>query len=219
MAADYLESTIGRFYPKTRQLSKEPDFLMDRVLRLDTDSVLVVFSVWPCTKATIDAADVANQRGIPVILITNTMLNPIARYAQVVIDTNSVNSSCGNMATMFVTEALIAEMGRQTAPESTHTLETLESQLGRAGRIHTGARPVKAVTSFLFERYLRSETPSPRLVRAYLSKRIFYVQRNGKRTDCGRLRPAHPHHPVRLPAGAQRPGAGPRGGRPWEWPA
>ena len=33
------------------------------------------------------------------------------------------------MATMFVTEALIAEMGRQTAPESTHTLETLESQL------------------------------------------------------------------------------------------
>lgn len=129
MAADYLESTIGRFYPKTRQLSKEPDFLMDRVQRLDTDSVLVVFSVWPCTKATIDAADVANQRGIPVILITNTMLNPIARYAQVVIDTNSVNSSCGNMATMFVTEALIAEMGRQTAPESTHTLETLESQL------------------------------------------------------------------------------------------
>ena len=91
--------------------------------------MLVVFSVWPCTKATIDAADVANQRGIPVILITNTMLNPIARYAQVVIDTNSVNSSCGNMATMFVTEALIAEMGRQTAPESTHTLETLESQL------------------------------------------------------------------------------------------
>ena len=81
------------------------------------------------TDVAIDAADVANQRGIPVILITNTMLNPIARYAQVVIDTNSVNSSCGNMATMFVTEALIAEMGRQTAPESTHTLETLESQL------------------------------------------------------------------------------------------
>ena len=38
MAADYLESTIGRFYPKTRQLSKEPDFLMDRVLRLDTSA-------------------------------------------------------------------------------------------------------------------------------------------------------------------------------------
>lgn len=128
-AASYMESTISRFYPKARQLSSDPDYLFDKALRMDPDAVLVVFSVWPCTKTTIDIADLVHQRGIPVILITNTQLNPIARYAQAVIDTNSVNCGCGNMPIMFVTEALIAEMGRQTEPDSTETLETLERQL------------------------------------------------------------------------------------------
>lgn len=71
----------------------------------------------------------AHQNGVPVILITNTLLNPIARYAEVVIDTNSVNSGCGNMAIMFAAEAVIAEMGRKTEPSSTEALETLERQL------------------------------------------------------------------------------------------
>ena len=128
-AAYYLEDTISRFYPKTRQLSHEPDFLYDRILRMPADSALVVFSIWPCTKTTIEAADLAHQNGVPVILITNTLLNPIARYAEVVIDTNSVNSGCGNMAIMFAAEAVIAEMGRKTEPSSTEALETLERQL------------------------------------------------------------------------------------------
>lgn len=132
-AAYYLESTISRFYPKTKQLSSEPDFLFDRALRMEADNVLLIFSVWPCTKTTIDIADLVHQRGIPVILITNTMLNPIARYAQVVIDTNSVSSGCGSLPIFFIAEALIAEMGRQTEPDSTETLETLEHQLEPLG--------------------------------------------------------------------------------------
>lgn len=128
-AAIYLEAMIDRFYPKIRQLSNETEFLYDRVLRLNEEDILLVISVWPCTRKTIEATDVCHKRGVPVILITNTSLNPIARYADVVIDTNSVNCGCGIMPLMFIAEALVAELGRCLGPESTDNLEQLETEL------------------------------------------------------------------------------------------
>lgn len=127
--ASYLESTISRFYSKIRLLDEHNDYLFDRALSLDKQDVLVVFSVWPCTKLTIDISDLVHQNGIKIILITNTQLNPIAKYAEVVIDTNSVNSNAGYLPIMFVAEALVAELGRLTSPKSTERIESLEQQL------------------------------------------------------------------------------------------
>lgn len=128
-AAIYLEATIDRFYPKIRQLSSESEFLYDRVLRLQEDDILLVFSAWPCTKKTVDIAEICHKKRVPVILITNTSLNPVARYADVTIDTNSVNSGCGILPFMFVAEALVGELGRRLGPESTVKLEELEAEL------------------------------------------------------------------------------------------
>ena len=48
--------------------------------------VLLVFSVWPCTKRTIQVGKLCHQLGIPIILVTNTSLNPLAKAADVMID-------------------------------------------------------------------------------------------------------------------------------------
>lgn len=132
-AAIYLESMIDRFYPKIRQLTNEAEFIFDRALRLSEQDVLLVFSAWPCTKKTIDVSGLCHQKKIPVILVTNTSLNPIAKYADVVIDTNSVNSGCGILPFMFVAEALVSELGRRLGPESTDNLEKLEDELDQFG--------------------------------------------------------------------------------------
>lgn len=127
----YFEYMIDRFYPKIKQFSTESEFLYDKAFRVKDGDLLVVFSVWPCTKKTIDIADICKERNIPIILITNTTLNPIARYADVVIDTNSVNSSLVNLPAMFIVEALAAELGKAVLDEATKNIENLEKNLDK----------------------------------------------------------------------------------------
>lgn len=129
-ASLYLESAIDRFYPHVRQLSDESEFLYDKIFRLTPEEdVIIIFSAWPCTKRTIDASAVCRDRGIPIILITNTSLNPIARYADILIDTNSVNAGCGILPFMFIAEALTAGLVRRLGPDSMKILEELETEL------------------------------------------------------------------------------------------
>ena len=125
-----------RFYPHIRQLSLEEEFVYDRIaINTTPKDVLLVYSVWPCTKKTIRVAELAHNLGIPMILITNTSLNPLVKIADVVIDTNSVNHPSGDTALMLVTEALMSELGRRTAPESTKNIEKIEQALNDNGLI------------------------------------------------------------------------------------
>ena len=129
----YLESAIDRFYPHVRQLSNESEFLYDKIFRLSAEEdIIIIFSAWPCTKRTIDVSAICRDRHVPIILVTNTSLNPIARYADIVIDTNSVNSGCGILPLMFIAEALTAELARRLGPDSMKILEELESELDKA---------------------------------------------------------------------------------------
>ena len=132
----YLCYVAERFYPHIRQLSREEEFVYDRIaINTTPKDVLLVYSVWPCTKKTIRVAELAHNLGIPMILITNTSLNPLVKIADVVIDTNSVNHPSGDTALMLVTEALMSELGRRTAPESTKNIEKIEQALNDNGLI------------------------------------------------------------------------------------
>lgn len=132
----YFEYVAERFYPHIRQLSREEEFVYDRIaINTTSKDVLLVYSVWPCTKKTIRVAELVYNLGIPMILITNTSLNPLVKIADVVIDTNSVNHPSGDTALMLVTEALMSELGRRTAPESTKNIEKIEQALNDNGLI------------------------------------------------------------------------------------
>lgn len=123
----YFEYNVDRFHPNVRQLSRETEFVYDRVaVNMKPDDVVLIYSVWPCTKKTIRVGELCQKLGIPIILVTNTSLNPLTKIADVVIDTNTVNHPSGDTALFAVTEALIAELGRRTAPESTQNIERIE---------------------------------------------------------------------------------------------
>lgn len=126
----YFEYNTDRFYPKVRQLSRESEFLFDRlVVNITPEDVALIYSVWPCTKRTIQAGELCHKRNIPIILLTNTSLNPLVKVADAVIDTNTVNHASGDTALFAVTEALVSELGRRTAPESTQNIERIEQVL------------------------------------------------------------------------------------------
>ena len=127
----FFESAVNCFYPKVQQLSFDTDYIYDHIaLRMTPEDVLVVISVWPCTRTTIDVAEVCHTQGIPIVLITNTRLNPIGKMADVIIDTNSVKHSNGGVPIMAVLEAMISELGRRTDPISTQNIEKIETVLG-----------------------------------------------------------------------------------------
>ena len=126
----YFEYNVDRFHPNVRQLSRESEFVFDRVVvNVKPEDVVLIYSVWPCTKRTIQAGELCHKLGIPIILITNTSLNPLAKIADAMIDTNTVNHPSGDTAIFAVTEALISELGRRTAPESTQNIERIERVL------------------------------------------------------------------------------------------
>lgn len=126
----YCEYALSTFCPNIYQLSNDSEYVFDRIaLYPQPEDVMLVFSVWPCTRKTIEAAEVCHKKGIPVILITNTSLNPIVKYADVVIDTNSVNHSSGYTIIMAVIEAMVAELGRRKNPISSENIEEVEAIL------------------------------------------------------------------------------------------
>lgn len=126
----YFECLVGRFYPRLRQLSDLGEYIYDRVFGyMEKDDALLIFSAYPCTMRTIKIGELCHQRGIPLVLITNTSLNPLAKIADVMIDTNTVNQPSGDTAIFAVVEALGAELGRRTAPESTQRIEYIERAL------------------------------------------------------------------------------------------
>lgn len=126
----YFEYNVERFYPNVRQLSHESEFVYDRIaVSVKPEDVVLIYSVWPCTKKTIRVGELCHKFGIPVILITNTSLNPLTKVVDAVIDTNTVNHPSGDTALLAVTEALISELGRRTVPESTQNIERIERVL------------------------------------------------------------------------------------------
>lgn len=126
----YCGYSLNVFHPQVIQLSNDTDFIYDRIgLSMKPSDVLLVFSAWPCTRKTIEVAEYCHNLGIPVALITNTSINPIVKFASAVIDTNSVNHPSGDMVYMAVIEALVAELGRRKAPQSTENVERIEAIL------------------------------------------------------------------------------------------
>lgn len=126
----YCQYAMSTFHPNVVQLSRDSEYIFDRItLSVRPSDVMLIFSVWPCTRKTIEAAELSHRKGIPMILITNTSLNPIVKYASVVIDTNSVNHISGRTVIMAVAEALVSELGHRLAPASAENIERVEAVL------------------------------------------------------------------------------------------
>ena len=126
----YTNYALSSFSPHIFALSQDSDYVFDRlILRATSQDLVLLFSIWPCTKKTIEVAEFCHKQGIPIALITNTGINPIVKIASAVIDTNSVNHPSGDTVLMAVVEAIVQEVGRRKAPDSTKRIEKVEKIL------------------------------------------------------------------------------------------
>jgi len=130
--AIYMELLIEEFLSKTRQLSYDSESMLDRILQFEKNEVFVVFSFSPYTKRTIDAASVASEKGIPVILVTDYLSSPIAPYASVILKVEVSDKHFSIIPLIALVEAMVIELGQRHADTSilriTNLMEVLKEK-------------------------------------------------------------------------------------------
>ena len=125
----YLEQLLGEFYSKTRQLSHDTEVLFDKILQFEKDEVLLVFAFEPYTNRIIQAAMLADQLGIKIILITDHISCPIIRYASVTLKVEVSEKQFTVVPIIVLIEALVIEIGKRSSKESIKKLKKLEKTL------------------------------------------------------------------------------------------
>ena len=116
----------------------------DMIGRATEQDVLFVVSVLPYTRATIEIAEYAHSRGIPVVAITDSEVAPLAKLSEaaVIIPTDSP-SFFHTMAPAFaVAEVLATLVAGHGGDEALEGLRRFDDQLG-AFKVHLTTRAIK----------------------------------------------------------------------------
>lgn len=126
--AMYMEALLTEFEPRVHQLSMDIDNILDRLILLNHEDVIVVIAFSPYSNRMIDVAEIAHKNGIPVILITDELSNPISQYAKIImkVDTSIKHFTVISLVTLI--EAIVV-YGSRLAPQSGDNVETLADLL------------------------------------------------------------------------------------------
>jgi DNA-binding MurR/RpiR family transcriptional regulator len=127
--AIYMELLIEEFHSKTRQLSYDSESMIDRILQFNKNEVIVLFGFTPYTQSTIDAATVAHQQGVPIILITDHLSCPIASYSTVILKIEPSDQHFTILPIIALVEAIVIELGKRHSKTSIQRIRTLVDTL------------------------------------------------------------------------------------------
>ncbi|GGP14710.1 MurR/RpiR family transcriptional regulator [Oceanobacillus neutriphilus] len=125
----YFEQLMGEFYPKLRQLSHDSEIVFDKVLQLEKDEVFIIFAFEPYTERIIQAAKVAADLGVPIILITDHISCPIINDATTILKIEVSQDKFSIVPTIALVEALIVEFGKRFSGDFIKKLNRLEETL------------------------------------------------------------------------------------------
>jgi DNA-binding MurR/RpiR family transcriptional regulator len=129
VVALYFEQLLEEFYPKTKQLSNESEFIYDRILQFDPEDILFVFAHAPYTNLTIEATQFCYNRGHKIILITDHLSCPITPLASAILKVEASKNQYSIVSSIALIEALVIEIGRKTSDVSIKHLEEIEKIL------------------------------------------------------------------------------------------
>lgn len=127
--AMYLGYLLEEFYPNVTQLSRDTEFIYDRILRFESGDILVLIDNAPFATASIEAAEFCYENNHPVILITDHLSSPASSFASITLTTKASKNQYSVMPTLFLIEALIIEVGRKTSNDSISHLKKLSDIL------------------------------------------------------------------------------------------
>lgn len=136
-------------HPVAAQFSYVMSFLGERAVRLDATAgtgldpirsagsgdVLLAVSVAPYTRATIEAARYAHDRGVPIVAVTDSLVSPLAVIARetILVSTDSPSFFHSVAPALVVGEILAALVAGRGGEASLAAIERSEAQLTAFG--------------------------------------------------------------------------------------
>lgn len=133
--AIYMESLLIEFNANVQQLSHDSEAIIDRILQCEKDEVLIIFSFSNYLQRSIDAASVAQERGMQIILITDELSCPIAEYADVILRLDLNGDYFTVIPIVTLVEAIVVELGKRRSDSSVEKIQGLVSTLKKKGII------------------------------------------------------------------------------------
>lgn len=127
--AIYLELLLAEFHPNVQQLSVDSDAMIDRILQFDEDEVLIVFAFSHYVQRAIDAAILAREKNVQIILITDQLSCPIAPYADVILKVDVEGKYFTVVPIIMLVEAIVIELGKRNAETSVTKIRNLFEHL------------------------------------------------------------------------------------------
>lgn len=129
------ELTLRNYGFDTCLLSREADYVIDRICEMGEEDVLVSFANSPVAKTTADAIKLCRHLGRKQLVITGRLTSDLADLADVVINTGYPNRPATIPATMLAAELLMLELsrmleedGRQEQKQHIQKVETLSAE-------------------------------------------------------------------------------------------
>lgn len=127
--AIYMELLLAEFHPNVQQLSYDSDAFIDRILQFEQDEVLFVFAFTNYVQRAIDAASLAHEQGVKVILLTDQLSCPIAPYADVILKLDVAGKYFTVVPIVTLVEAIVVELGKRTSDVSVKKIQKLFNKL------------------------------------------------------------------------------------------
>lgn len=110
-------------------LSRESEFLFDRLMNLQPGDLLVTFASKPATKKTVDAVKICAKRGISTLLVTTGPFEELEPYTTHMINTNTFDALLAVVPPVVTVELLSCEISRRNGGHSKDRIQQLEKLL------------------------------------------------------------------------------------------
>jgi DNA-binding MurR/RpiR family transcriptional regulator len=136
--AFHFSYVYGFLFDNGTLLGNPAGALLDDVCRLSARDALVAITVAPYTRATLDCARSAADRGVRILAITDSRSSPLSACAKqaLLVDTDSPSFFSTMAGLLACVEALILHLALLQGERAVDRLAAIDERLRRAGAYH-----------------------------------------------------------------------------------
>jgi DNA-binding MurR/RpiR family transcriptional regulator len=133
--ANYLNYVGGMVVPKIRLLGRRGGIIADDLVDIGPDDALICLALQPCARTTVQVAELAYDRGVYVVGITDSLASPLASFSSEVLQTSCASplffeSYVGSTA---IIELLIGFMTLRAGPGAVDRIAQIEADRRQLG--------------------------------------------------------------------------------------
>lgn len=93
-------------------LSRDPEFIFDRLIDMQKDDLLIAIASKPATKKTMDVLKICHKNKIPSLLITTASFPELESYASITVNTNTFDSLLAIVPPILAVELISCAVNR-----------------------------------------------------------------------------------------------------------